>query len=381
MTNAIPRLTAGDFFSPFMTVQDIISELEKFAPPAYQENYDNSGLLTGNRSQPVTGAVVSLDCTEEIIEEAIGNKCNLVIAHHPVIFSGLKNLTGANYVQRTIIKAIRHDIAIYACHTNLDNVQAGVNKHIAGKLGLVNTRILDPKTGLLKKLVTFVPATHHEAVLDSLFKAGAGHIGNYDSCSFNAEGTGTFRGNADSIPFLGKAGELSREAEVRVETIFEAWKQNAIVAALKSAHPYEEVAYDIYALDNVHPLVGSGLVGELKTALAETEFLSLVKSTFKAPFVKHTAKTGKNIHRVAVCGGSGRFLLKNAIKASADAFITSDFKYHEFFDVEGKLLLVDTGHNESEQFTPEIFYDIIRKKFSTFAVHLSKINTNPVNYF
>ena len=364
-----------------MTIEQIIQALEDFAPPAYQEDYDNCGLLTGDKTQEATGALLTLDCTEEIVDEAIAARCNLIIAHHPVIFSGLKKITGATYTERTIIKAIRNNIAIYACHTNLDNVKDGVNKKIAEKLGLQNPVILLPKQNLLKKLVTFVPESHYQKVLEGIFKAGAGHIGNYDSCSFNLEGTGTFRGNEASKPFLGKPHELSREKETRIETIFEAPNQNLIISALLYAHPYEEVAYDIYRLDNRHKLVGSGMVGELPEALSEEDFLNHVKNTFKVPTIKHTKKTAKTIKRVAICGGSGRFLLKNAIQSGAQAFITSDFKYHEYFDAENKLLLVDTGHYESEQFTPEIFYEIIKKNFSTFAIHLSKINTNPINYF
>ena len=364
-----------------MTIAQIIAELESFAPTAYQESYDNCGLLTGNKAAEATGALLTLDCTEAVVDEAISNNCNLIIAHHPVIFSGLKKITGASYVERTIIKAIKNDIAIYACHTNLDNVKQGVNKKIAEKLGLENLAILAPRNGLLKKLVTFVPASHHEAVQQALFAAGCGNIGNYDSCSFNIEGTGTFRGNAASQPFIGTPGETSREKETRVETIFETASEQRVIAALTGAHPYEEVAYDIYALENQHPQIGSGMTGELKTAMKETDFLNHVKKTFLVPVVKHTKMLQKDIKKVAVCGGSGSFLLKNAINSGADAYITSDFKYHEFFDAENKLLLIDTGHFESEQFTPEIFYDIIKKKFTTFAIHLSKINTNPINYF
>lgn len=364
-----------------MTIQDIIAELEQFAPPVYQEDYDNSGLLTGQRHTEATGVLLSLDCTEEVINEAIAAKCNLVIAHHPIIFSGLKRLTGSTYIERTIIKAIKNDIAIYACHTNIDNVKNGVNKKNAEKLGLSNLKILAPKNGLLRKLITYVPPSHHQAVLDAIFEAGAGHIGNYDSCSYNTEGTGTYRGNDQSNPFLGKPNELSREKEIRIETIFSVADEAAVRGALLKAHPYEEVAYDIYPLNNNHNGIGSGMTGEFSTPMSETDFLKLVKTTFKVPTIKHTALRQKQVQKVAVCGGSGRFLLKNAISAGADAYITSDFKYHEYFDADRKLLLVDTGHYESEQFTPEIFYEIIRKKFSTFAVHLSKINTNPINYF
>ncbi len=364
-----------------MTILEIITEIENFAPLAYQEDYDNCGLITGHKTQAATGALLTLDCTEEIIDEAIKNNCNLIIAHHPILFSGLKKINGNNYVERTIIKAIQNNIAIYACHTNLDNVKQGVNKKLADRLGLKNLHILAPKSNLLKKLVVFVPESHHQVVLDALFSAGAGHIGNYSNCSFNLEGTGTFKGNADTKPFLGKAGELSKEKEVRIETVFEFNKESKIISALLKAHPYEEVAYDIYAIANKHGQIGSGMIGELSTEMTENNFLAHVKKSLMSGCLKHTKKTGKLIKKVAICGGSGRFLLKNAINSGADAYITADFKYHEFFDAEGKLLVVDAGHFETEQYTPEIFYEIIQNKFPTFAIRLSKTNTNPVNYF
>jgi dinuclear metal center YbgI/SA1388 family protein len=362
-------------------ISDIISAIEQFAPLHYQEDYDNSGLLCGSAHWEAKGAVLSLDCTEAVVDEAIAKKCNLIIAHHPLIFGGIKRLSGDTYVERAIIKAIKNDIAIYACHTNIDNVEAGVNHKIAEKLGLVTTRILAPKNNLLKKLVTYVPPTHHQQVLSALFDAGAGHIGKYDHCSFSTEGEGSFRGNEHAQPFIGEAGKESRENEIRVETIFPADRLNTVKKALLGAHPYEEVAFDIYSLDNTLASVGSGMVGELSEAMTSSDFLNLVKKTFKVPFVKYTNGATKTIKKVAICGGSGRFLLKNAISSGAEAFITADFKYHEYFDAQGKILLVDTGHYETEQFTPEIFYEIIRKKFSTFAIHLSEINTNPVNYF
>jgi dinuclear metal center YbgI/SA1388 family protein len=364
-----------------MIIQEIITEIENFAPLAYQEDYDNCGLITGQKDQTVTGALLTLDCTEDVIEEAIKNNCNLIIAHHPILFSGLKKINGSNYVERTIIKAIQNNIAIYAAHTNLDNVKLGVNKKLADKLGLTNLQILSPKGNLLKKLVVFVPQSHHQVVLDALFSAGAGNIGNYANCSFNLEGTGTFKGNSDTKPFLGKPNELSTEKEVRIETVFEFNKESKIISALLKAHPYEEVAYDLYSISNKHQQIGSGMIGELSEEMNENDFLAHVKKSLLSGCLKHTNKTGKHIKKVAICGGSGRFLLKNAIHCGVDAFITADFKYHEFFDAENKLLLIDAGHFETEQFTPEIFYDIIRNKFSTFAIRLSKTNTNPVNYF
>ncbi|MBL7917587.1 MAG: Nif3-like dinuclear metal center hexameric protein [Bacteroidia bacterium] len=362
-------------------VRDIIGAIEEIAPLSFQEDYDNAGLITGDKSWECTGALLSLDCVESVIEEAIKLKCNLIIAHHPIVFKGLKKITGSNYVERTIIKAIKNDIAIYACHTNIDNVQNGVNAKIAEKLGLQNTKILAPKSSLLKKLVVFVPASHVDLVREAVFAAGAGNIGNYSNCSFNTNGIGTFKGNGESKPFLGKQNELSKEEEVKIECVFESHLENGIIGAMLKAHPYEEVAYDILAMANKHKCVGSGLIGELPAEMAEMDYLQLVKERFNIKTLKHTVLTNKKVKKVAVCGGSGAFLLKNAINSGADSYISGDFKYHEYFDAEGKILVADIGHYESEQYTPEIFYGIIQKKFAKFALHLSKTNTNPVNYF
>ena len=364
-----------------MILKELLAELESFAPLSYQETYDNCGLLTGHKELEITGAILSLDCTEEIVNEAITKNCNLIIAHHPIIFSGLKKLNGTNYIERTIIKAIQHNIAIYACHTNLDNVKLGVNKKIADKIGLINQQILSPKKSILKKLVTFVPATHIDSVREGLFNVGAGHIGNYDQCSFMLEGTGTFRGNEFTNPFIGKTGIITYEKELRLEVIFESMNESQILSALKQQHPYEEIAFDIYQLENTYQNIGSGVTGELEKEITEIEFLEQLKKTFKLKVIKHTSLLNKSIKKVALCGGSGSFLLKNAINSKSDIYISSDFKYHEFFDAENKILIADIGHYESEQFTPEIFYEIISKKFPNFVSYLTETNTNPVNYF
>jgi dinuclear metal center YbgI/SA1388 family protein len=363
-----------------MQIKEITNWLETLAPLAYQEAYDNSGLLTGNAETVCQGALICLDSTEEVIDEAIRQKCNLVIAHHPIIFTGLKKLTGKNYIERTVIKAIQHNIAIYAIHTNLDNVTGGVNSKICEKLGLKNVRVLSPKKHQLRKLVTFVPAAYLEAVREALFAAGGGQIGNYDACSFNVEGTGTFRALEGSNPFVGEIGKLHQEKEVRIELVYPTRLETVLVRALKAVHPYEEVAYDTYALENAWKEMGSGMVGELEKPVGEKEFLLGLKKTFKTDCIRHTRFLGKQVKRVAVCGGSGSFLLNDAIASESDVFITSDYKYHQFFDADGKILLGDIGHFESEQFTKELLFEVIRKKFPTFAVHLSEIITNPVNY-
>lgn len=364
-----------------LKIKDITLCLEAFAPLSLQESYDNSGLLCGNPEWEASGALLSLDCTEAVVDEAIETGFNLIIAHHPILFSGLKKITGSTYVERTLIKAIRHNIAIYACHTNLDNTKQGVNQKIAEKLGLQDLKVLLPKSGQLRKLVTFVPASHLDSLRETLFQQGAGHIGNYDSCSFTQEGTGTFRGNALSKPFLGNPMELSQEKEVRLELIYETAHEKSLLEALKNKHPYEEPAFDCYPISNNHPGIGSGMLGSFETALDEVEFLRLLKTQLKAACIRHTPLLNKVIKTVAFCGGSGRFLLNQAIARKADAFVTADFKYHDFFDVEGKLLLADPGHFETEQFTPEIFYGCILNKFPKFAIRLSKINTNPIHYF
>lgn len=364
-----------------MLIKDVITVLEKFAPVNFQESYDNCGLLIGNKNEKVSGVLLTLDCTEAIVDEAISLKCNFIISHHPIIFSGLKKLNGSNYVERTVIKAIKNNIAIYAAHTNFDNIKSGVNQKIAQKLGLINLKVLSPKKHLLKKLVTYVPSGYEEAVRNSLFSAGAGSIGNYDNCSFNSPGTGTFRGNENSNPFIGEIGKISLESEIKIEVIFESQNESVLLKNLLAAHPYEEVAFDIYPLDNFYHKIGSGMTGEFKNPINEKDFLSLVKATFGCSFVKHTNLLNKPIKKVAFCGGSGSFLIKNAINSESDAYISADIKYHEYFDAENEILLVDTGHFENEQFTPEIFYELIQNNFTTFATYLSKVNTNPVNYF
>ena len=364
-----------------MKVKDFIQVLESVAPSSFQENYDNSGLLTGNNENEVKGVLICLDSTEEVIQEAIDNNCNLLIAHHPIVFKGLKRINGSNYVERVIIKAIKNDIAIYAIHTNLDNVlHHGVNAKIAEKLGLTNLKVLDPKRGLLKKLYTFAPLEHAERVRNSLFAAGAGGISNYSECSFNVEGTGTFKGAEGSNPFVGEVGTRHHEAEIKIEVIFPAYLENNILKELLDVHPYEEVAYDIVSLDNQFDTVGSGLVGELSEPMDAVLFLNELKSKMKTDCIRHTAICKDKISKVAICGGAGSFLLKNAIRAKADIYISADFKYHEFFDAENQIIIADIGHYESEQFTIELIYDILLNKFPIFAILKSKVKTNPVSY-
>jgi len=361
-------------------IKNIINIIETYAPVSYQESYDNAGLTIGDANATVESVLVCIDITEAIVDEAIAKGAGLIISHHPLIFSSIKKITGSNYVERCIIKAIQHSIAIYSAHTNLDAVLNGVNAKIAEKIGLINLQCLQPLAGDLLKLVTYVPETHASNVQSKLFEAGAGNIGNYESCSFNVKGEGTFKGNENSNPFVGEKGKLHHEAEIMIETILPKHLENKVIDALIKAHPYEEVAYDIYQLENTNPQVGIGLVGELAEEVSESLFLERIKTIFNVKCLRHTALLSKSIKRIAVCGGSGSSFLKHAIRNNADVFISGDFKYHEFFNAENKIVIADIGHYESEFFTKELFYDILTKKNSNFAVHLTDINTNPIKY-
>ena len=364
-----------------MIVKDLLQFLQTIAPLSLQEEYDNAGLLTGNEETICTGALISLDCTEEIVQEAIDKNCNLIIAHHPIVFKGLKKINGNNYVERTIITAIKNDIAIYAVHTNLDNVLAGVNGKIADLLGLQNIQILSPKNNILQKLAVFVPKEYAEKLMNALFAAGAGNIGNYSECSFSASGTSTFTAGEGADPFIGKIGIRETGEEVKIEVIFPAWLQNNILKTMKANHPYEEVAHDIYTLNNKYQETGSGIIGTLPEAMEEIDLLMKLSNAFKLKVIKHTALLEKKCQKIAVCGGAGSFLISKAITAGADLYITSDIKYHEFFDADGKMLLADIGHYESEQFTIDLLYDLLSNKFPNFALLKTGINTNPVQYF
>ncbi|MEA3460521.1 MAG: Nif3-like dinuclear metal center hexameric protein [Bacteroidota bacterium] len=364
-----------------MILREITGYLEGLAPLSLQESYDNSGLQVGDPGMDVSGILVALDVSEEVLLEAEGLGFNLVLAHHPVIFGGLKSLTGRNEPERIVKLAIQKEIAIYSCHTNFDAISGGVNTALANRLGLVDQQILDPMSGALKKIVVYVPHAQLDQVRQAMFDAGAGHIGDYDSCSFNLEGRGTFRGGEDSIPFAGEAGVFHQEPETRLETIVPATLATKVVRAMTAAHPYEEVAYDIYPLENSDPRRGMGMIGRLEHPMEEEVFMGFLKDRFRAAVVRHSALLGKTVKKVAVCGGSGSFLLGKARARGADVFVTGDMKYHQFFEAEGKIVVMDIGHFESEQFTRELFYDLLMKKFPKFAVRLSETEENPIKYF
>ena len=363
-----------------MKINEITNYLESLAPIYLQEDYDNSGLITGNKYWKVSNILVCLDCTEKVVEEAIAKSCNLIVTHHPIVFSGLKSIVGKNYVEQTIIKAIKNDIAIYAIHTNLDNIKDGVNSVIAKKIGLEKTKILRPKKDFIKKLSFYCPVSDARRLKDVLWEAGAGNIGNYSHCSFSSTGQGTFMGNNESKPYLGQKNVLNSEKEEKIEMLLPSYLQNKILNTLFSSHPFEEVAYEIHLLENLNQDIGSGMFGKLKTPMKSNDFLRYLKKVMQTDCIRYTNLNKKHIETVAVCGGSGSFLLDDAKRMKADIFITADFKYHEFFNAENDIIIADIGHYESEQFTKDLLCDILNKKFTKFATHLSSINTNPINY-
>ncbi len=364
------------------TIGHITRLLATLAPTALQESYDNAGLITGSESQLLTGILISLDATEEVVEEAISKNCNLIVTHHPIVFSGLKKLNGRNYIECTVIKAIKHDIAIYAIHTNLDNVLQGVNHRIANKIGLLNQKILAPKRETLQKLSVFVPVSHTDVVREAIAAAGAGQIGNYSHCTFTLRGEGTFKPNENAHPFIGQANQLERVEEDRLEAVFPTYLQSRIITAMRKAHPYEEVAFDIYPLANENPQTGAGMVGDLPQEMTEVQFLNLLNESFQTPCIRHTRLLEKPVRRVAVCGGSGSFLLNNAIAAGADFFVTADYKYHQFFDADSKIVIADIGHYESEICTTELLQEYLQPHIpAEIPLQITSICTNPVFYF
>ena len=371
-----------------MKIKEVIHLLEDLAPLSYSEDFDNTGLLVGNSNTKVSGILVTLDTLESVIDEAISNNCNLIVSFHPIIFSGLKKLTGKNYVERVVIKAIQNNIAIFSMHTALDNSWNGVNAMICEKLQLMNRKILLPKKETIKKLTTYVPVKNADALRNSLFKAGAGNIGNYSNCSFTSEGIGSFLGEEDSNQIKGEKGTLHFEKETQINVTFQKHKEASVLKALFNSHPYEEVAYEVITLENTNQKLGMGMIAELENSLSEIDFLKHLKNTMNTNCVRHSKLSGQKIKKIAVLGGSGSFAISAAIQAGADAFVTADCKYHDFFKAENNLLLADIGHYESEQFTKELLVAFISKKISTFApalstrrLVLSQINTNPITYF
>lgn len=363
-----------------MTVQDITKILEELAPLAHAEDFDNVGLLVGNPNMTVEGVLVTLDTLENVVDEAIGKKYNMIVSFHPIIFGGLKKLTGRTYVERVVMKAIAHNIAIYSMHTALDNSIMGVNAKICEVLGIKNPKILIPRKGTIKKLTTYSPLKDAEKVKAALFAVGAGEIGKYSNCSFSLEGMGSFKAGNDANPTVGTIGEVHFEKETQINVIYTFEKEKKILDALFEAHPYEEVAYEVMTLENTNQDLGMGMVGALEHEMDEKDFLLLVKERMGASVVRHSNLLGKKVRKVAVLGGSGAFAISAAKAAGADVFITSDIKYHQFFEAEDQLVIADIGHFETEQFTKDLLVDHLTKKIPNFAVALSESITNPIKY-
>lgn len=363
-----------------MKIKEILQTIEQFAPLALQESYDNCGVQIGNVNQDVTKILLSIDVTENVIDEAISLGCNLIISHHPIAFRKFRSLTGKNYEERCMIKACKHDIVLYAAHTNLDNATGGISYKLAELIGLEQIRTLDPIKGKLLKLSTFAPTSHAELIRNALFDAGAGNIGNYNSCSYNTNGFGTFNAGEKANPFVGEINELHIENEVKIEVVLPTFKQTDVLRALLSCHPYEEPAYDFYALENIWNQVGSGVVGTLPEEMEEEDFLYMLKDVLKLESIQHSIYRRKKIIDVALCGGSGAFLIPKAISYGADIFITGEAKYNDFYDVEDKILLATIGHYESEICSKDIFRDILTKKYSDINIFHSRFDTNPVKY-
>ncbi|MBP6978600.1 MAG: Nif3-like dinuclear metal center hexameric protein [Bacteroidales bacterium] len=363
-----------------MKLAQIVGVLEESAPLKWQEDYDNSGLMIGDPERDVSKALICVDVTQSVLNEAVDKKCDLIISHHPLIFKGIKKLTSGSLTERMVIQAVKNDIAVYSIHTNLDNLDRGVSWALGEKIGLRHSQVLAPRKGLLCKLVTFCPVDHADRVRQALFDAGAGCIGNYDSCSFNLTGTGSFRSGEECHPFVGETGKLHFENEVRIETIYPVHLEKEVVRVLKDTHPYEEVAYDLYPLENEYNKMGSGIIGDLENPMEDLKFLDMVKSVSGSIVLRHSALQGQKVSKIAVCGGSGSFLIREAIARKADVFLTADLKYHDFFEADKRILLVDIGHYESEQFVKELIASILVKKMPTFAVLITENNTNPVHY-
>jgi dinuclear metal center YbgI/SA1388 family protein len=363
-----------------MKLKDLCSYLDSAIPLSFQEDYDNSGLQTGLPDSEITSAMLTIDVTEEVLNEAVSENCDLIISHHPLLFRGIKRITGKNSTERILYSAIKNNIAVYSSHTNLDIFSNGVSRKMAEKLQLKDVKVLSPLKKRLLKLVTYIPESHLDRVKDAIYDAGAGVTGNYDHCGFTTSGTGSFRGNEHAKPFVGETGKIHLEKEIRFETVLFSHLKDRVIGRLLEVHPYEEVAYDVYHLENENIDSGLGCVGELISKAGVGDFLRLVTSVFGSKGIRYSKPARDTIRKVALCGGSGISLLNDAIASGADAFVTADIKYHDYFEAEDRLLLVDAGHFESEKFSTEILYDLIIKKFPKFAVRFSETNTNPINY-
>ncbi len=366
-----------------MTIADIEQIIEGWAPQWTAWERDNVGLQVGDRARSVSRVLVALDVTEQIVEEAREKRAELIVSHHPLLFRPPSSITASNDIGRLVLMLVESRIAVYSAHTNLDFTKQGVSFALAETLGLKKIRFLSPLKGMQSKIVVFVPADHADRVAEGMSSAGAGVIGEYSSCSFRLSGAGTFRGSPNSHPVVGKAGRPETVEEMRLEMIAPRARVSAIVAAMKEAHPYEEVAYDVYPLDNESTNYGMGAIGELEAAQTLKTFLEHSKRALKAEALRFTGDLHRKIRHVAVCGGSGSDLLPTALSAKADVFVTADVRYHTFH-AAGDLALVDAGHWETEQVILEPLADRLRRaakqKKQRLEVLVTQYSTNPTHY-
>ena len=364
-----------------MTISEFIRQLSTKIRFSYAEDFDNVGLLCGRPEQELRGVLVCHDALESVVQEAIEKGCNCIVAFHPIIFSGLKSITGKSYVERAVMLALENKIAIIAVHTAWDNDFYGVNHGIAKALGLRHLQVLIPKKDALSQLRFFVPVEAAEQVRSAIFATGAGTIGQYADCSFNIHGTGTFLPLEKASPAYGEVGTWEQVSEMEVQILVENWQLPAAIQAMKDAHPYEEVAYYVTSLRNENHHAGLGQFGLLDEEMSAQEFLSECRAVFDVPVIRTSSHFTGRIRKVAVLGGSGASGISAAKKLGCDAYVSSDFKYHDFFQGDENFLLADVGHFESERFVSQQLADVISNILPTFAVLKSETKTNPVNYF
>jgi dinuclear metal center YbgI/SA1388 family protein len=370
-----------------ITVAEIAAALEAWAPPASKLDYDNVGLQVGDARREAASVLVALDLTAAVVEEARETGADLVVTHHPLLFRPLKKLTADDPAGALALRLAEHGIAYYAIHTNLDAAPGGVSFALAGRLGLEGIRFLEPSEESLVKLVTFAPAAHAEAVRRAMAEAGAGHIGDYEACAFTIRGTGHFRPGERANPFIGEAGGAEEAVEeVRIEAEVMRWDLGRVVRAMKAAHPYEEVAYDVYPVEQPATRVGFGAVGFLQAPTTLEAFLAVVAARLDAAALRYSGDPAMPVRTVAVCGGAGASLIPRALAAGADAFVTADVTYHRFFeplDAEGRprMALVDAGHYETEALTEPLLVDWLAHHFPDLAVRKTRHRTSPMRTF
>ncbi len=362
----------------YSTIGDLSSALESVAPSLYAESYDNVGLLVGRSEWKCEKVLVALDITEAVVQEAIEKGVQAIVAHHPVIFGGIQRLTGEDTAQRAIELAIKHSIALLACHTNLDAIEGGVSYRMAQAISLVNVRTLQPRSGLLWNLIVYVPAESAETLLEALWEAGAGKMGAYDECAFRSHGLGSFRPKEGAHPHNGVIGERAFADEIRLELLVPEGARKKVHQCMMEHHPYEEIAHSWLKHDGVHHSVGFGAIGQWD-ACDWPEAVRRIKTAFGVASFRHTMPIASDYRTVAVCGGAGADLLAQAKSQQAELFITSDITYHRYFGADDRLVFIDIGHWESEQHAMELLIDIVREKFPNFAVLKSETNTNPMH--